>query len=162
MLLIMASCTPTEDNNGGPEAAGSENANAIENIKLEILDNDSMSLSSLNGKTVILDFWASWCGPCRNSIPFYNKMQEKYGEKGLVVIGINVNENESTVRKAIEDLGITYYVAMPNNTFNTHFQVQGIPSMYLFDTEGNLIDNFVGYAPQLDNKIESLIMENIK
>lgn len=161
IMLFAASCTPTEDNNANTADNSGNAVAAIEDIEMNIIDSEPMSLNSLKGNVVILDFWASWCGPCRNSIPFYNEMHEKYADEGLVIIGLNVNENEATIRKSIEDLDIEYYVAMPENKLNAHFQVQGIPSMYMFDREGKPIDNFVGYGPELDNKIESLIMDNI-
>lgn len=138
-----------------------DTGSAIADIEMEVLNGDNVSLNDLKGKVVALDFWASWCGPCKRSIPFYNKMHEKYADKGLVIIGINANENRSTIEGAISELDIAYPVAMPNERMNQHFKVQGIPSMYLFDREGNQIDNFVGYSPELDNKIESLIIEQI-
>lgn len=161
VILLAASCAPTEGNSVNTADNSNNQTASIEDIEMTIIDNEPMSLNSLKGKLVILDFWASWCGPCRNSIPFYNEMHEKYADDGLIIIGINVNENEATIRKAIEDLNIKYYMAMPENKLNAHFQVQGIPSMYMFDRDGNQIDNFVGYGPETDNQIESLIMDNI-
>ncbi|MFO8061378.1 MAG: TlpA disulfide reductase family protein [bacterium] len=157
-VFFIAGCNEEAETNSNTPDTGS---NAVTDIEMEVLNGDNVSLNDLKGKVVALDFWASWCGPCRKSIPFYNKMHEKYADKGLVIIGINANENRSTIEGAMSELDIAYPVAMPEERMNQHFKVQGIPSMYLFDREGNEIDNFVGYSPELDNKIESLIMEYI-
>lgn len=156
--FFIAGCNEEAETTGNTSP---DTESAVADIEMEVLNGDNVSLNDLKGKVVALDFWASWCGPCRRSIPFYNKMHEKYADKGLVIIGINANENRSTIEGAISELDIVYPVAMPDDRMNQHFKVQGIPSMYLFDREGNQIDNFVGYSPELDNKIESLIMEYI-
>lgn len=158
-VFFIAGCNEEAETNSNTPDTGS---NAVTDIEMEVLNGDNVSLNDLKGKVVALDFWASWCGPCRKSIPFYNKMHEKYADKGLVIIGINANENRSTIEGAMSELDIAYPVAMPEERMNQHFKVQGIPSMYLFDREGNEIDNFVGYSPELDNKIESLIIEEIE
>lgn len=158
MLMSMA-CNPSENN-----AQTNTNNNASTDIKdmtINIVDGEDVTLNSLKGNIVIVDFWASWCGPCKNSIPFYNKMQEKYAEQGLVIIGMDVNEPEATIKKAAGELNIQYNLANLNNNFNTHFKVSSIPSMFIFDKEGNVIKNYVGYSSQMDQEIEQLIKDNL-
>ncbi len=161
IIVLLASCTPEEAGISSDEGTNGTTQIAIEDIKMQMIDSDDVSINDLKGNIVIIDFWASWCGPCNRSIPFYNRMNEKYGEQGLIIIGINVNEDETTIKKAKQDYEINYYLALPDEKFSTHFKVQGIPAMFMFDRDGKLIDEFVGYSPELDNKIESLIIDNI-
>ncbi len=161
IIVLLASCTPEEAGVSSDKGTNETTQTAIKDIKMQMIDSDDVSINDLKGNIIIIDFWASWCGPCRNSIPFYNRMSDKYAEQGLIIIGINVNEGESTIKKAKEDININYFLALPDEKFSTHFKVQGIPAMFMFDREGKLIEEFVGYSPGLDNKIESLIMDNI-
>lgn len=161
IIVLLASCSPEEAGINSDKGAKETTQIAIKDIKMQMIDSDDVSINDLKGNIVIIDFWASWCGPCRNSIPFYNRMNEKYGEQGLIIIGLNVNEDEETIKKAKTDFNINYFLALPDEKFSTHFKVQGIPAMFMFDREGKQIEEFVGYSPELDNKIESLIMDNI-
>jgi len=158
--VFAASCSPSDSPKQNTNS-NSENASFKETVSFTDIDGKEISLSGLEGKVVIVDFWASWCPPCKASIPFYNRMYEKYSEKGLVIIGADVNEETQVIRTEAEKLGIKYIVAQPNEEMNMLFKVSSIPSMFLFDKNGNLVNNQVGYSGSADKAIEQMILEEL-
>jgi len=112
----------------------------------------AVALSSLKGKVVILDFWATWCGPCRESIPELEKLYEKYHAEGLEVVGISVDDSADVLPAAIKQLGMTYPVVLAGNIpdLRNKFQFNAIPQMYVLDKNGRQAANYDGYDPTLD------------
>ncbi len=164
MIFIIA-CSPTQNAKNNTEttntAQNTAKAFPIERVVFTGINDSLYKLTDLKGHVVILDFWASWCGPCKRSIPFYNKMYKKYKDQGLMIFGLDVNEPKATILQAKEQLNISYNLGISNNDLNRLFQIQGIPAMFIFDKEGKLVEHFVGYAPELDTVIERLIKENL-
>lgn len=102
------------------------------------------------GKVVILDFWATWCPPCRQEIPGFVALQKQYGEKGLVVIGVSLDQQGPGVVKAfMQQFGMNYPVVMGDQAVVDAFGgVEGIPTTFVIDRAGNIVAKHVGYADQ--------------
>lgn len=97
------------------------------------------STPNLSGHAAIVEFWATWCGPCRKSIPHLNKLYGKYKDEGLVVIGIT-SEEPSAVQKFTEQTPIDYTVAYAaDKEVSRQFGVRGIPHAFLVDKSGKII-----------------------
>jgi cytochrome c biogenesis protein CcmG/thiol:disulfide interchange protein DsbE len=129
---------------------------------------ETTKLSDLHGKVVLLDFWASWCGPCRLSIPELEKLYEKYKDQGLQVIGITTDGEQSRkdVPRAERELGITYPVAFADDIFDLreNYDIVSIPKLYVIDKRGMIRDLINGFDPnasgdELENEIVKLLKE---
>ncbi|MGI8952894.1 MAG: peroxiredoxin family protein [Chitinophagaceae bacterium] len=100
----------------------------------------SVKLSSLQGKIVLIDFWASWCGPCRESMKGLRELYKKYKDKGFEIYGISVDENKNYWRQAIFDEGMKWLqVIDAEGKIAAQWNVQYIPDTFLLDKNGNMI-----------------------
>jgi len=109
------------------------------------LQGNNVTSDSLKGKVVVLDFWATWCGPCKKEIPSFEALEKKYGDQGLVIVGVAVEGDERPVRKYAREIGINYTVGLSNDQIYAAFgQPDTIPSTYLIDKMGVVRDYKVG------------------
>jgi thiol-disulfide isomerase/thioredoxin len=113
---------------------------------LKDVDGKPVNFSQFKGKVVVLDFWATWCGPCRSEIPGYVKLQEKYKDKGLVIIGVSLDQQgPEVVKKFIGDFHMSYQVVMGDDAVAEAFGgVDGIPTTFIIDRTGKIRDKKVG------------------
>lgn len=103
-------------------------------------------LGELRGKVVLVDFWASWCVPCRHSFPWMNDMQKKYGAQGLQIIGVNLDDDKSAADKFLREIPASFKLKFdPAGTLARKFDVQAMPSSYLLDASGNVIAKHFGF-----------------
>lgn len=112
---------------------------------LQDLDGRSVSLSGLRGKVVILDFWATWCLPCREAIPEIERLYSTYAGKGLVVLGISLDEgNWNAVKSFRDEYGITYPILKGDYDIERNYMVRTIPMLVIVDREGNIRRRYIG------------------
>jgi thiol-disulfide isomerase/thioredoxin len=125
------------------------------NFTLEDISGKPLSLSDVKGKVVIVDFWATWCSPCLMSIPELVDLQDKYRAKGLVVVGISVDDDDKISKGELlafkEKMRINYPILRANNkVYEDYFgRTSGfsIPTLFVIDREGKVRDRLVGFAP---------------
>lgn len=105
-----------------------------------------MSLAQLRGKVVYLDYWASWCGPCRESFPWMNELQSRYGDKGLVVLAVNVDAERAEAERFLTEHPANFRIAWdPKGDTARTLRVKGMPSSFLLDREGNIVASHIGF-----------------
>lgn len=115
------------------------------------------SMNALRGKVVLLDFWATWCGPCRAISPQLSRWQTTYGAKGLSVVGVTTDEVDVASRTA-QALSMSYAVAAdPNGATMMAYGVRAIPAMFIIDKKGVIREVLVGYEPSRHAEIEKLL-----
>ena len=104
-----------------------------------------LDLAQHRGKVVLVDFWASWCEPCRHSFPWLNEMQARYGDR-LVVIGVNVDRERTDADRFLSQVPAHFAVIYdPNGELASQYDVMGMPSSFVFDTSGRLVDQHIGF-----------------
>lgn len=118
--------------------------------QLSDVNGKALKLADFKGKVVVLDFWATWCPPCRAEIPGLVAIQKKYADQGLSVIGISLDEQGPTVVKPfIERFAINYPVVMGNQKVLTDYGgISAIPTTFVIDREGNVVAAHQGYTDQ--------------
>lgn len=124
--------------------------------------NETLRLSSLKGRVVYLDFWASWCTPCRKSFPWMNEMQQQYGQHGLSVITINLDQNREDAKAFLEKLPANFKIIYdPNGKVAELYGVKAMPTSFLIDRQGNLVLTKAGFQikekDELEKKIKALL-----
>jgi peroxiredoxin len=114
-------------------------------FELAGLDGKEVSLSDFRGKPVLINFWASWCIPCLNEMPFIEKTYRKQKGDGLAVLMLNVKEPSDVVRKFAKDHGYTFTILMDRDgKINNSYQVFGLPSSYFVDRDGIVRYSYMG------------------
>ena len=123
-------------------------------FSLEDLSGNTVSLKASKGSIVLLDFWATWCPPCLMSIPELVGLQQKYGEKGLVVLGISLDDPEQISNGDLldfkEQLHINYTILRADWKIMEDYFDSGnasIPTLYVIDRKGRIVDKHVGFSP---------------
>ena len=117
-----------------------------------------LNLEQHRGKVVLVDFWASWCTPCRQSFPWLNELQAKYGEQGLVVIGVNVDRTHEDAARFLRDVPAKFSIVYdPEGALASRYEVPGMPSSFVFGPSGELIAKHIGFRSADRDKRESEI-----
>jgi len=127
---------------------------------LDTPDGTSVSLTDTAGKIRLVDFWATWCAPCREEIPFLNELQAKYGAQGFEIIAIaDADESADLVTEFMVEHGVKYTNLLGSDDVATAYGVYGLPAAYLIDAEGNVVKSFLGPKPEgiLQRQIEDLL-----
>jgi len=107
---------------------------------------DSLDLARYRGKVVLVDFWASWCTPCRHSFPWLNDMQAKYAKQGLVVIGVNVDREHADAERFLHEVPARFPIVYdPAGTLATTYDVPGMPTSFVFGPDGKLLGTHIGF-----------------
>ena len=107
---------------------------------------DVLDLTRFRGKVVLVDFWASWCEPCRHSFPWLNAMQAKYGDRGLVVIGVNVDRDRADADRFLRDVPAEFQIVYdPAGTLASRYDLPGMPVSYVIGPQGDIVGRHIGF-----------------
>ena len=121
-------------------------------------DTGELSLEQMKGQVLYVDFWASWCGPCRKSFPWMNTMQQRYGDKGLKIIAINVDSDPALAKRFLQEHKSNFTIAYDENgKAASVFNVKGMPNSYLIDRDGNIQSTHIGFLEKDTNRMEAAI-----
>ena len=124
--------------------------------------NGELDLGKLRGRVVYLDFWASWCGPCRKSFPWMSDMQARYGGQGLSVVAVNLDQDRALADRFLAAYKPGFTVAYDQQGVSAEkYEVKGMPSSYLIDRAGRIHTRHVGFREQekarLEDEIRTLV-----
>ena len=131
-------------------------ANMENGFSLKSLDNQTYTLSQLKGKVVLIDFWATWCAPCKRSIPTFIKLYKKYKDRGFIVLGIGL-DNEQALRNYQTETNIPYPILLGTKETAKLYNIRAIPTMIIYDKNGKFVKTQVGFSPELEDILDTLI-----
>jgi len=136
-------------------------ADDLPNLSLQTKQG-GLALNELRGQVVYLDFWASWCVPCRKSFPWMNAMHQRYGKAGLKIVAINLDKEVNLAKQFLTEYPANFTVAYdPEGLSAEKFKVQAMPSSYLIDRQGKLHSTHLGFKEKdtaaMEAEIKSLL-----
>lgn len=109
------------------------------------LDGEKVTLSSMEGKLVFLNFWATWCGPCRSEMPSMEKLYDELKDEDFIILAVDLGEPENTVRDFVNEYGLTFPVLLDtDNAVGSSYGARSIPTTYIIDPEGMVLARAVG------------------
>ena len=125
---------------------------------LNRLDGPAVSLGELKGRVVILEFWATWCGPCRSSLPSLELIAKRYQDRGVQVLLVNVAEPPGPVRKWLEGRYEAATVLLDRDgSVSERYGVSGIPHLVIIDREGRMVWSHQGYGGGLERNLAIIL-----
>lgn len=147
IAILVGGCTP-----GTPSGNATLNVNegiAIGNrapdFQLPTMDGKTVKLSDYRGKPVLLNFWATWCGPCRYEVPFLEQINDTYTSQGLVMLAVDIGENATTIQNFMTSLNVSLPVLMDaNSAVSKKYGLTGIPTTLLLDKDGIIRFKIIG------------------
>lgn len=157
-------CGPKENNTAKTAARNNHTVSESEKLPdftLKTLAGNEVNLRQLEGqKVVVVNFWATWCGPCRNEIPDFNDVYSRYRDRGVEFLGISVDESPGTVvPDFIKKIPIAYPVLLGSPELTYRYGVRGLPTTYIIDRSGRIAKRIVGmtFASTLENELNKLL-----
>ena len=116
----------------------------------------TLTLDDLKGKVVYLDFWASWCPPCRKSFPWMNDMERRYSRQGLAVVAVNLDKDRALADKFLNEVPARFTVAFdPEGTVANSYHVPGMPSSFIIDRNGRIQAIHIGFREEDSSDLEA-------
>jgi len=130
----------------------SQPATKAPNFSLKTADGKTVELKKLQGKVVVVNFWATWCGPCKAEIPGFLEVYQQYKSKGLEIVGVSLDQSGwDVVKPFVEKAKITYPVVVGDGKLaNAYDGIEAIPTTFIVDKKGNITKKHVGYMSKDD------------
>lgn len=147
--------------NGPSKTANSANAQPAPDVQFKKLDGGDLRLADLRGRVVVLNFWATWCIPCRSEIPLLNSMQKALEGEGLTVVGVSYDDTKELIEEFQKDLKQDYTVVLGGKDVGQQLPATPLPTTYFIDRQGNIRDKFIGERSQaaFESVIKLLLQE---
>lgn len=124
---------------------------------------DNVRLEEQRGKVVMINFWASWCAPCRKEMPLLEELHDRYEQAGFTLFGVNVEQNPEAAQKFLDDVGVTFPILFdPESTASRAYQVSAMPTTVMVDRDGNVRYVNRGYKEGDEAKYRDQIRELIR
>ena len=142
----------------GPVDAASRQGQPVPDFKVISTSGQRISQGNYRGYVLILDFFATWCSPCRQSIPHLVELNRTYGNQGLQILGVSVGEEgERAVKAFADELRVNYPLSLAGDSTASDFGIRSVPVMYLVDKKGKIAEVYRGYNDDMGRSMEQTI-----
>jgi thiol-disulfide isomerase/thioredoxin len=147
---------------GAAAASGQEPTPLFPDLEFAGADGSSIRLSQLKGNVVLLNVWATWCGPCRMELPVVQKMYDRYSDRNFVVLAVNIDADRRRIEPFLKryNISLPVYYAAPEEA--GAMTAMGIPSTFILGPDRALIDRAVGYSPDVEERWKQVIEKHLK
>jgi len=140
---------------------GVEAGDRAPDFQLQNLDGQTVSLGNLQGKPVLINFWATWCSPCRSEMPYIQEIYEEWADKGLVVLAINIGESSAKAEEFMQSYNLSFTVLLDTKQdVAQRYNISGIPTTFFIDKDGIIQDKVIGAfqnKTQIENRLSKIM-----
>jgi thiol-disulfide isomerase/thioredoxin len=159
MRLFLAACALTLSAASATFAQGAE---PFPDLEFAGEEGGTVRLSQLKGNVVLLNVWATWCGPCKLELPIVQRLYDRYSDRNFVVIAINVDADRKRVAPYLKqhNISLPVYSAAPEDA--AQMTAMGIPSTFIIGPDRTLLDMAVGYSPDVEERWKKVIEKHLK
>lgn len=175
LVFALVSCGSDDDQARAPRTSGearsgtSYQTNPVPapDLTLETMDGRELNLADMKGKVVLVNFWATWCAPCRKEIPDFIDLYSELKSEGLVIVGIAVDQDGAeAVRPYVNEQDINYPIVLdPDQSTESHFDAMyGLPTTYVVNPEGNIVRRVLGIFPieEMKPTLEEMLSKRVE
>ncbi len=146
----------------GPALAAAVNETAPD-FTLKTKSGKNLRLNDFRGKVVMINFWATWCAPCRQELPHMEKLHQDFKDKGFVLLGVNIDNDSAAAKKMAEEFKLTFPVLYDEKQQTSKlYKLKAMPSTFVIDRNGKIKNVFLGYKPGLEKKHEKAVEKLLK
>jgi len=144
-------------------ASSSLNGQSAPDFSLKSFSGETLSLSTYKGEVVMINFWATWCGPCRQEMPILDELYSRYERAGFKLLGVNIDDDPNRAREMLTELGVSFPVLFDSEKeVSALYAVQAMPVSVMVDREGTVRYTHHGYRPGYEDKYLDQIRELIR
>jgi thiol-disulfide isomerase/thioredoxin len=126
-------------------------------IKVTTTSGQQLTLANYKGYVLILDFFASWCQPCKRSIPHMMELNRKYGKQGLQILGLSLDEDNGDLIDFVAPFKLNYPVALANEDLQTEYGLRSLPTLFIINKKGIVVEKFMGLTDEVKKNVETTI-----
>ncbi len=152
LLLYMALFT-----NSGQVVSSLQEGKPAPEFKLKTIDGREVSLSDYRGKVVLINFWATWCPPCKEEMPLFESVYRKYKDRGFEILAVSTDTDIDVVKKFVGEYKLSFVVLYDDKNIASLYNVQGLPTSFLVDREGKIVKVRLGKYKEIERDIKKLL-----
>lgn len=145
LVVVLAGCTGA--NKGAVSTALAEAHRPFPEFRLNSMDGSEFDSKGLRGKVALINFWASWCGPCRMETPWLVELKKEYADRGFEIVGIAIDpEDKDEIHEFVRQLNVNYPIVYSDRKIEDQVGILGTPTSFLLDRAGNVVHKHIGVA----------------
>ncbi|EDP75663.1 TlpA disulfide reductase family protein [Hydrogenivirga sp. 128-5-R1-1] len=153
LMLYLGLITNSQQENVAGLSAGKK----APDFTLKTLDGKEVSLKDYRGKVVLLNFWATWCPPCREEMPLFVRMYEKYKDKGFEILAVSTDSSLEPVKKFVKEYRINFPVLYDDKNVVSLYGIQGLPTSFLIDRDGVILKVRLGEYKEIEKDLKEVL-----